>query len=118
MIELSIGNEKHSLPLCAYVVGFESHIFCFSLSKVSCLWKPWEDATETYILWNVSILVTSVTAIDIPMVDWYMVDDFVCGFDTICIVSDGINATLTLGTVKSNTLISLKNIQLPVSSIQ
>ena len=22
MIELSIGDEKHSLPLCAYVVGF------------------------------------------------------------------------------------------------
>ena len=59
-----------------------------------------EDATETCILWNVSILVTSVTAIDIPMVDCYMVDDFVCGFDTICIVSDGINTALTLGTVK------------------
>lgn len=60
-----------------------------------------EDATETCILQNVSALVTSVISIDIPMVDWYMVDDFVCDFDTICIVSDGINAILILGTVKA-----------------
>ena len=31
LIELSIGNEKHSLPLCAYVTGFvkSSHIIKF-----------------------------------------------------------------------------------------